>query len=234
MCGRYNLEIYEDFYDRYEIENRLDLKSSFNIAPSQIQPVVLQHSPNHVELMPWGLIPFWEDKKPKQKYLINMRDDTIISKGWAHKYLQFQRCLIPASGFYEWKKTSDGKIPYQFKVKGKKYITFAGMYSETENSEGKKERRYTIITTTPNSLMAPIHDRMPVILDEEGEKFWINPDNVEIDQLKEYIKPFKANLMERFPISTAVNSPMNNSKDIIKPIPEPHASKDNTNTLDSA
>src|SRR3990167_2619141 len=147
MCGRYNLDFSDprEFTNRFKIANVLpkdQLKTSYNIAPGQKQPVIISHSPNAVEIRLWGLIPFWE-KSDKPKGLINLRDDTLLSKKWAHKYLQFQRCLIPTSGFFEWGYTTEGKVPYHFKVKDQVYFSFAGLYSNWKHPiTGKEIKSY--------------------------------------------------------------------------------------------
>lgn len=219
MCGRYNLEFDEEFYNRYRLLNKLPVKSNYNVAPSQIMPVVVAHSPNTMEYMIWGLIPFWEEKKEKPFGLINVRDDTIITKPWAHKYLQFQRCLIPSTGFFEWKRGPKEKIPFRFKLKNKKYFSFAGLYSSYKHRQTNEEiKSYSIITTGPNELMAEVHNRMPVILKEEDEQSWLNPDMVEIDEIKKYLNPFAPDEMESYRVSNVVNRPANNTPDILKPV----------------
>jgi putative SOS response-associated peptidase YedK len=219
MCGRYSLEFDEGFFTRYKTANTVALKSHYNVAPSQLMPTIVRHSPNSVELMLWGLIPFWEQKKEKPKGLINLRDDTIVTKSWAHRYLQSQRCLVPATGFYEWKKTPDGKVPYYIHLKTPGYYSFAGLYSSyTHPISGKSINTYSIITTTPNSLMQSIHQRMPAILSPADEDAWLNPDLLDFDQLKRFLKPYPANQMEAYPVPTRVNSPAHNTPDVIKPL----------------
>lgn len=218
MCGRYSLEFDDEFYTRYRTANKLPSKPNYNVAPSQINPVITAHSPNQMEFMVWGLIPFWEQKNEKPHGLINVRDDTIIAKPWAHKYVESQRCLVPSTGFFEWKRTTSGKIPYYFHVKDGKYFSFAGIYSVYKSPKnGEEIKTYSIITTSPNSLMEPVHNRMPVILKKDDEQNWINPDLVEIDHLKEFLKPYPANHMEKYPISAYVNSPAHNDPSVLKP-----------------
>ena len=219
MCGRYSLEFDEGFYTRYKLSNKLPVKSNYNVTPGQAMPVIVAHSPNSMELMQWGLIPFWEEKKEKPKGLINLRADTIISKAWAHKYIQFQRCLIPSTGFYEWKTNIGGKQPYYFHLKDKSYYSFAGVYSEWKRPQSDKlEKTYSIITTIANTLMKPIHERMPVILKEEDEDKWLNHDLVEIEHIKEFLKPYTDNEMQVNPVSNRVNIPSNNDKAITTPV----------------
>ena len=223
MCGRYNLDFSDprEFTNRFKITNALpksELKTSYNIAPGQRQPVVIAQSPNILEIMLWGLIPFWE-KSVKPKGLINLRDDTILTKKWAHKYLQFQRCLIPASGFFEWGYAPEGKMPYHFKLKNQAYFSFAGLYTDWKHPEsGKEIKSYAIITTSPNELLEKVHNRMPVILKEKDEDDWLNPDMVEIEKIKEFLHPYPSQEMEKTAVSKRVNSPSNNDRDVIKPV----------------
>lgn len=216
MCGRYQLEIKDknELKTRFAIDGEIpDIKSNWNIAPSQHMPVVVSHSPNSLEIMQWGLVPFWEEKKEKPHGLINVRDDTITVKPWAKKYLTEQRCLIPASGFYEWKRGQDVKIPYYIHLKNKEMFAFAGLYTEYKNpTTGNSINTYTIITTSPNELMSNIHNRMPVIIPREMESEWLNQDMVEVEHIKDYLKPYPTEEMEAWPISSRVNSPRENDK----------------------
>lgn len=225
MCGRYHLNLSDPnkLRERFHVDTpwptKETVKTRYNIAPSETLPVVVTHSPNHIEMMVWGLVPFWE-KSDNPHTLINMRDDTIIEKKWAHTYIQFQRCIVPASGFFEWKRVEKGlKIPYRFYVKDEEYFGMAGVYSIWKHPQtGKEIQTYSILTTSPNELMEPVHNRMPVILQKDQEDDWLNPDMVEIEHIKQYLKPFPANKMEKYPISTAVNNPSNDNEDVIKPI----------------
>lgn len=208
MCGRYSLDFDKEFYKRYKTTNKPDIKAHYNVAPSQTMPVITAHSPNVVEMMVWGLVPFWEEKNAKPKGLINVRDDTIKEKHWANKYLTMQRCLVPTTGFYEWKKTGDGKVPFYIHLKDRKYFSFAGMYSIWKHPQnGEEIKTFTIITTSPNHTMSLIHNRMPVILHEKDEDDWLNPDNVEKEQLARHLRTYPDREMEAYPISTRVNSP---------------------------
>lgn len=223
MCGRYNLDFSDprEFTNRFHISNALpkdELRTSYNIAPGQKQPAVLAQSPNSVKIMLWGLILFWE-KSDKPKGLINLRDDTVLTKKWAHKYLQFQRCLVPASGFFEWAKTTEGKMPYHFRVKNSTYFSFAGLYTGWKHPRtGNEINSYAIITTSPNQLMTQVHNRMPVILKKEDEDKWLNPDMVEVEHIKDFLKPYPSERMEKIPVSKRVNNPFNNDADVIKPV----------------
>jgi putative SOS response-associated peptidase YedK len=219
MCGRYSLEFDEEFYKRYRLVNKLQVKTSYNITPGQIMPVIIAQSPNSMSFMLWGLIPIWEEKKDKPSGLINIRSDTVLNRTWAYKYIQFQRCLVPTTGFFEWKRTNNVKQPYYFYLKNKKYFSFAGIYSEWKNPKNNKViKSYAIITTFPNTLMQPIHNRMPVILKEEDEDEWLNPDLIEVEKIKEFLKPYSTNNLETYTISTRINNPAFNNKELLKPL----------------
>src|SRR5205814_3605401 len=134
-------------------------------APSQDMPVVLAKEPEKpkIEIMKWGLVPFWS-KEPKPSYsTINARAEGIADKPAYRKPIRSQRCIIPADGFYEWQKTGDGKLPYFIHLKDGDLFGFAGLYDIYKDKEGNELKTFTIITTDANELMAPIHNRMPVI-----------------------------------------------------------------------
>src|SRR3989344_1685469 len=169
MCGRYSLYVddYEKFYNDFEITNRLDkLTSHYNITPGMHVPVITKQGPKTITLMKWGLIPFWS-KDPKIGYkMINARSEGIEAKPAFRKPLRSQRCLIPTSGFYEWKHIEKDKIPFYIKLKGQNIFTFAGIFDIWKDAEGRPLKSFTIITASPNKFMESIHDRMPVILKE--------------------------------------------------------------------
>lgn len=215
MCGRYVVDETEEIYERFLASRvNLEIKPNFNVAPSQRMPVVLRNSPNRVELMQWGMMTFWT--KPGGKPLINVRDDTIRTKPWAKHYIETQRCLVPASGFYEWKKTDEGKVPHYIRLKSGELFAFAGLYATWHDEQGREVHTYTIITTEPNALMYDIHDRMPVILKKEDEDAWVDPDNHDKDRLLSMLIPYSSDEMEAYPVSRDVNSPRNNSSSLVE------------------
>ncbi|OGG05992.1 hypothetical protein A3D05_03400 [Candidatus Gottesmanbacteria bacterium RIFCSPHIGHO2_02_FULL_40_24] len=218
MCGRYGFVPGEDFYPRYNITNRLEtLSASYNVAPGYSMPVVVRENPNLVYLMRWGLIPFWaKDIKIGYK-MINARAETVEEKSAFRKPFESRRCLIPASGFYEWKKTGNEKIPFYIKRKDNGLFSFAGLYDVWTDVEGKEIKSYTIITTKPNKLIESIHNRMPVILKKEEENHWIDSINQNIEKIKELLAPYPDGEFEAYPVTRAVNNPENDSPDLIKP-----------------
>lgn len=151
----------------------------------------VNHEGNEAVLMRWGLIPSWA-KDPKIGYkMINARSESILEKPSFKKPFLSQRCLIPASGFYEWQHLDNKKIPYYFKLKDQDLFAFAGLYDEWKDPEGYPLKTFTIITTEPNEVVAPIHNRMPVILPEKSEDIWLDHTISDPQKLLSLLTPYK-------------------------------------------
>jgi putative SOS response-associated peptidase YedK len=224
MCGRFTQHNEEDeFEDRFNFSNPagIPFKKRFNIAPSQNVPVVVVEEDNRLlKLMRWGLVPFWA-KEPSIGYkMINARAETITVKASFKNPLKKKRCLVLASGFYEWIKTEkkSTKTPLYFRLKSKEPFAFAGLWDEWKQPDGDKLLSFTIITTGPNELMKPIHDRMPVILRQKDENMWLDPELSDFDKLVPLLGPYPTDLMKAYEVSTMVNSPKNDVPECIKPI----------------
>lgn len=217
MCGRYAFIPGKKFYERFSIENQVEqLEADFNVAPSRRMPVVMRNSPNQVTLMKWGLVPSWS-KEPRVKFsTINARAETITESPVYRGPFKSKRCLVPASGFYEWRRTGDSKLPYYIHLPNQDLFAFAGLYDIWTDAEGKEIYTYTIITTKPNSLMTPIHNRMPVILSHDDEDTWLDKET-DTTTLLALLQPYDAKKMEAYQISSQVNSPRNNSPELISP-----------------
>lgn len=223
MCGRYGFSVKnaKEVYERFEIDNRLpELQSHYNIAPGTMQPTVTHHSPNSLQFMFWGLIPHWTQDTSMSYKTINARAEGIENKPTYKKPFRFQRCLIPATGFYEWTKTKPA-VPYYFQLKDESLFAFAGLYDIWKDpKDGKEIYSYTIITTNPNDVVSPIHHRMPLILKREDEDFWLDPDVIEPERLLPLLKPYPSDEMKVDRVSTSVNNPRLDSEDLIKPVQE--------------
>lgn len=221
MCGRYGFSVKDakEVYKRFQIENpTVEVKPHYNIAPGTMQPVVTRHSPNSLQFMFWGLIPHWAKDTSMSYKTINARAEGIESKPTYRKPFRFQRCLIPATGFYEWDKSQKPSIPYYFHLKDESLFAFAGLYDIWKDpKDGQEMYSYTIITTEPNDVVAPIHNRMPVILKNENEDMWLDPDSIEPERLLPLLQPYPSDAMIKHSVSTAVNNPRNDSEDLIKP-----------------
>ncbi len=220
MCGRYSfapdLKIVNEHYNITVNDNDLDV--NYNCAPSQQLPVVSNDRPGELSRHHWGLIPFWaKDKKIGYK-MINARGETITEKASFKNAFKKRRCLIPADAFYEWKRMDNPKekIPYRIYLKDQPIFSMAGIWEVWKAPAGEYIRSFSIITISPNKLMAEIHDRMPVILSKKDEKAWLESDNQ--DELLGLIKPFPEEKMDAYRISNLVNSPRNNSKEITEPV----------------
>ncbi len=223
MCGRYTLhKKVDELAARYNLATvPKDIHANFNVAPGQIMPVITEaeDGKRSLELMKWGLIPFWA-KDPKIGFrLINARADTIFEKPVWRKVILNKRALIPADGFYEWRKPSELKAkkqPFYIHPKQTDLFSFAGVWETWKDVEGLEWKTYSIITTEPNKEMAGVHDRMPVILHQDDESSWLNPstDN-DRGAIEALLRPWEDNGLEMYKVSDEVNSTRNNDKQLI-------------------
>ena len=225
MCGRYTLSNPRgSFSETPDIDARFLaefvetgwLRPRFNIAPTQDVPVITNEGRRRIEKMRWGLVPFWAKDVEIGSRMINARGETVAEKPAFRASFRSKRCLIPATGFYEWRREGKSKTPMLIRLKGGGYFSMAGLYDRWKDPDGNWLSSCTIITTGPNELMSSIHDRMPVILPEEAEAAWINLEVDSADELKPLIRPFPAASMEAFEVSSAVNSARNEGPELIE------------------
>jgi putative SOS response-associated peptidase YedK len=219
MCGRYVFVPDNNLKDRFSLKNNIDsLVPNYNVSPGEFLPVIINDNGNMITLMRWGLIPSWA-KDPNIAYrLINARADSVSFKPSFRTAFKHRRCLIPASGFYEWKKEGKHKQPYYFVLKDKSTFAFAGLWDQWLSPDGSEIQTYTIITTDPNSLVNSVHNRMPVILQKEDESIWLENNFENEDKYLSLLQPLPESLMKFYPVSPEVNQPVKNSADLIKPI----------------
>lgn len=218
MCGRYAIMETNELQGRFDLaETPPELAPRYNVAPRQTLPTIVRHSPNSVALMRWGFIPFWAKEAAMGDRMINARAETVAEKPAYRRAFRTQRCLVPASGFYEWRRTEQGKQPYFIHLADAPLFAFAGLYDTWRDPAGAEIQTYTIITTAANDLMAPIHDRMPVILDPDDEDLWLDPDATEPERLLPLLRPYPAAAMAAHPVSRSVNSPVNDHADLVQP-----------------
>jgi putative SOS response-associated peptidase YedK len=221
MCGRFTLRSrLQELLQFYSIETPFDWEPRYNIAPSQ-SVAAIRNDPvgNHRELaaLRWGLIPSWADDIRIGNQLINARAETIATKPSFKQALKTRRCLVVADGFYEWKKNGKTKQPYFIQMANERPFVFAGLWECWSKSQPAIES-CTIITTTPNTLMADIHDRMPVILGEAAAMHWLDQNVKDADPLTPLLVPYPAKEMVAYPVSPIVNSPQHDSANCIQPI----------------
>ena len=183
----------------------------YNIAPTQPVAVIRQNSKEPVRelsLMRWGLIPSWA-KDSSTARMINARSETASTKPAFRDALKSRRCLIPADAFYEWMRTGKAKQPYCFEVNEGELFAFAGIWDRWKDAGGKWLETCSILTTTPNAVTSAVHDRMPVILDRDGYDLWLDPGMRDVGAVSDLLKPCDARLMRGYPVSSRVNSVVN-------------------------
>jgi putative SOS response-associated peptidase YedK len=217
MCGRYTIVITIDELMRHymiEIPTNRYHTPRYNVAPGQmVMAVISDGEKNRLGELKWGLIPSWaKDEKIGYK-MINARAETITEKPAYRNSFQQRRCLIPADGFYEWRKSD--KQPFRITLKSEQIFSMAGLYDTWIAPDGTKISSCTIITTDPNELMMDIHDRMPMILSREDEQKWLDKHQT-AENLKKILKPFPVNDMIAYPVSKIVGNVKNDSLECIE------------------
>lgn len=217
MCGRYTIVADANtLKDRFEADVTENYQKRYNAAPAQLLPVITSATPEGFSFFYWGLVPNWSNNKSISHKLINARADTILEKVAFRSALQSRRCLVPADGFYEWKRVNKkSKIPYRFILNEQEPFAFAGLWEEYENEEKELIHTFTIITTEANEVVSPIHDRMPVILTKESEKVWMDNDAKE-NEILDVLKPLDAKLMGSYTVSSRVNNVLNDDPTLIE------------------
>ena len=228
MCGRYVLISVQELAERYHLTQLvLDLESGmleprYNIAPGQFAPVVrIRDGASHLDLMKWGLVPAWS-KSPKLDFpTFNARAEGLDVKATFRGPLRTKRCLVPADGFYEWSGTGKKKQPYFISRPDHALFSFAGLYDVYRQPDGTDLLSYTIITTTPNATIQPLHDRMAVILPPEDEEEWLDPTVTDPLQVMRLLKPAPAELLTLYPVAPLVNSVHHEGAELIRPLEPP-------------
>ncbi len=201
----------------------MDDRPRYNIAPTQAIACVLREqtgSPVAASKIRWGLVPSWADDLKIGNRMINARGETVDSKPSFKRAFAQRRCLIIADGYYEWKKTDDGKQPFLIQQLACKPMAFAGLWEENRKAseDGSAIRTCTIITTVANETTKPVHDRMPVILDSQDRSTWIDPGFRDTKILKSLLVPMADDRLRLTAVSTHVNSPRNDDSRCIAPL----------------
>ncbi len=221
MCGRFTLTV--DPADLQKHFNDFSFPEKYapryNVAPSQAILAIPNDGRNAADFFLWGLIPSWAKDPSIGNRMINARGETLAEKPSYRGVYKYKRCLIPADGFYEWKAQAGTKtkVPYFIHLKNGQPFAFAGLWDEWHAADGAPIRTCTIVTTSPNTLMAPIHDRMPVILQPADYEEWLDPAPRTPDSLQHLIAAFPPESMEAYPVSALVNSPANDRAECMQP-----------------
>lgn len=226
MCGRYTLNSANDEISLlFDIPELPLVPSRYNIAPTQEAAVVrvpASGEPRRLDLLKWGLIPYWAKEASIGNRMINARAESVAEKPAYRTSFKNKRCLIPADGFYEWKRMGKMKQPYLIHRQDGRPFAFAGLWSIWRDPEqgGRPVETFTILTTEANDLLRPLHDRMPVIVDREDFDLWLDPKVGDPEKLQPLLRPHAVDGFEAFPVSRVVNSPAHDGPDCIAPLVE--------------
>lgn len=223
MCGRYTLAQPNNIKKRFNTTNNIShFEASYNISPSQAVPTIIQNSPNTITLMRWGFMPEWD--KEKKYSLINIRKESTKEKPYFKKVLLERRCIVAASGFYEWRSVNlegkSEKYPFYIYLKDKSLFGFAGLYTKVSDAEKRPIYTFAIITCPPNDTIKKVHHRMPVILEKKDEEAWLNSKSKDFDNLFKLLKPYPSEKMKLHPVSKRVNNPRFDDEKLIDPFEE--------------
>ena len=217
MCGRYYLiSPAEIVATRFHAGEAPPLRPRYNLTPQQEAPVVVDGGTRRVVLMKWGLVPFWSKEAAAGARMINARAETAPEKPSFRGPFRKQRALVPADGFYEWKREGERKRPFALRLASGEPFAMAGLWDRWRAPDGAELLTFTILTTSANPLVAAVHDRMPVILPPESEAAWLDPKSLP-EALKALLVPY-AGRMEAIPVSLAVNNPRNDGPDLLNPL----------------
>jgi putative SOS response-associated peptidase YedK len=222
MCGRFTLTVnpadLQDKFSNYSFPAKFGPR--FNIAPTQPILAIPNDDKLTADFFTWGLIPMWAKDPEIGNRLINARGETLAEKPSFRGSYRHKRCLILADGFYEWKTFGSRKIktPYYIHMQDHAPFAFAGLWDHWESPDGSSIKSCTIITTTPNELMASIHDRMPVILHPREYARWLDSAPQTPEHLQPLIKPYPADDMTAYPVSTLVNKVTNDTPELVVPV----------------
>lgn len=222
MCGRFTSNAKPEQIEKEFKVGKLNpkiFKPRYNIAPTQMIPAVLETDGERiVNELRWGLIPRWAKDESIGNKLINARAETLAEKPSFKNAFRARRCIIPASGFYEWQGRGTGaKQPFYFYLKEREVFGFAGLYEEWLDKEsGELLETCTIITTEANKVLEPVHDRMPVILKAKDYEQWLDEKEKDTDKLQKLLVPYPSKEMASHAVSKAVNSPTYDSPELIE------------------
>lgn len=223
MCGRFTLRLSPtELAEIFRLLDEPEFSPRYNIAPTQTVPIV-RKGETAFEAVPmrWGLVPSWAKEAKIGNRLINARGETVAEKPSFRAAFKRRRCLVPADGFYEWKKLdARTKQPYMIGLKNADAFAFAGLWETWKSPEEERIESFTIITTTANEFLSDLHNRMPVILHEEDYDRWLDERNDDYESLQELLTSYPGDDMRTYPVSTVVNSPKNDRPECAEELKE--------------
>ena len=221
MCGRYVLKAtLQQLQETYGAtpDGSYPVEPNYNVAPSHHMPVIVEADDKRL-IRPhrWGLIPFWADSIKTGYSMINARSESLSKKKSFQKPFKTRRCIVPASGFYEWKTTASSKAPHYITRKESLLMHFAGLYEQWSGENGETINSYTIITTDANGPMSELHDRMPAMLLPEEFSQWLDPGNSDTHMLSDLLRPWPDEDIEFYRVSDEVGNVRNNHPELLEP-----------------
>lgn len=223
MCGRFSLAIAPDkLAELFKSINFMSFQERYNIAPTQpVLGIRASDSGRKCEAFRWGLIPFWaKDIRIGQK-MTNARSETLHEKPSFRGAYKYRRCILPATGFYEWKTQGKHKQPYHIRLRNQAPMAMAGLWEIWTDPGGSELASATIITTRANTMMEPLHHRMPVLLDEKDYDRWLDPALQHRRDVEDLLKPCASETMEAYPVSPSVNRVGYDEPDCLEPYEAP-------------
>jgi len=220
MCGRFSQHHSDDeIIERFDVASVQFLSAPrYNIAPSQTIAAIVQQSERELVGFKWGLVPSWAKDPAIGNRMINAKAETLAEKPSFKQALARRRCLIPADGFYEWKKDKGGSQPFHIRRRDGGLFAFAGLWEEWRSPDGEPLRTCTIVTVEPNELLATLHHRMAAILKPEHESLWLDPAASHAPALLQLLRPYPDDDFECYPVSRSVNSPAHDEASYIEPL----------------
>lgn len=221
MCGRFTLVTPgESLAVQFDLPAAPQMAPRYNIAPTQPVAVVRVNDAGQRELahVHWGLIPAWAKDPGMGARMINARSETVAEKPAFRAAFKYRRCLVPADGFYEWQKLNGKKQPIYIRAQDGGVLAIAGIWERWMSPDGSEIESCSLLTTGPNELLQPIHDRMPVIISPADYEAWLDPQAQQAAALQPLLRPYPAALMTTYPVSLLVNSPYNDSVECIRPL----------------
>ena len=219
MCGRTSLAVDSDvLMGRFHARpaEGVTIRPRYNVAPREDLLAVRNDAPEEFDLLEWGLLPHWADDLDDGPRPINARSETVAEKPTFRDAFESRRCLIPADGFYEWTGTRGSKRPYRVERTDRAPYAYAGLWETWKPEDGEPRVTCTVLTTEANEVVAPVHDRMPVILEERHEETWLAGGSA--DDLLSVLKPYPADDLHAYPVSRRANDPKNDSVDLLEPV----------------
>ena len=232
MCGRFTLIAWDEIEGRFLpvgsgmdmirerfAESGMDTAPRYNIAPTQdVLTITNDSEVNVARFMRWGLVPSWAKDISIGNRMINARAETLAERPSFRSAFRRRRCLVVADSFYEWKRDGRKRTPMRISLESGELFGFAGLWETWSSPDGRRILSCTIVTTATNEFMAPIHDRMPVILSQDTESVWLDPDVRDTDALSELLTPYPSDLMSAYEVSSVVNSAANDGPECIAPV----------------